>query len=85
MIFLVVYDRGSSFLRSIESFEDSDRSKAYKLKMETELSLLGSGDVVEVILLEASSEEQLRSTHRRYFETLNDLKDVGSVRNERKG
>ena len=77
MIFLIVYDRVESELRSIESFSDDERDVAYSKKMDTEISLIGSGSgAVEVILLEASSEEQLHATHRRYFNTLKELKVV---------
>ena len=74
MIFLVEYDRGASKLVSMEPFDDRDREAASMKKVEREIELLGSEAVVEVILLEASSEDQLRTTHRRYFETLNELK-----------
>jgi hypothetical protein len=55
-------------------FEDSRRVEASAAKLELEISLLGTEAVVEVVLLEAASEDHLRKTHRRYFETLNGLK-----------
>ena len=44
-------------------------AKAENLRLEMELGLGRRGVDNEVVLLEAASEEALRRTHRRYFET----------------
>lgn len=72
MIFLIHYNRATLSLVSIESFESRDLASTEKLKKEIELLTSSSGQ--EVVLLESESEESLRRTHRRYFETLNDIK-----------
>jgi hypothetical protein len=74
MIYLIHYDRSIGTLVSVRSFEDRERSAATLAKLDLEISLLGTSSVMEVVLLEAASEEHLRKTHRRYFETLNGLK-----------
>lgn len=74
MIFLIHYNRTSGKLVSIQAYDDRDRSVASKAKMDLEISLLGSDGAVEVVLLEAPTEEDLRQTHSRYFKTLEQLK-----------
>lgn len=74
MIFLIHYDRERALLVSMRSFDDSSRDEASRLKLELEISLLGNARGMEVVLLEADSEEDLRKTHSRYFETLAELK-----------
>jgi len=73
MIFLIEYDRGEGRLVRIEPFSDSDRKRAEesRLNLDLELNLKGIGN--EVVLLEAATEEAVRRTHRRYFETLAEL------------
>ena len=73
MIFLIQYDRHEGRMISIESFNDSERTKAQDLLLTLELQLNQNGNDKEVVLLEAASEEAVRRTHRRYFETLADL------------
>lgn len=76
MIFLIQYNRSAGELVSIRPFEDGQRTEASDAKLELEISLLGGDAIVEVVLLEAPSEDHLRKTHRRYFETLNGLKST---------
>lgn len=73
MIFLIQYDRHEGRMISIESFSDSERSKAQDLLLKLELQLNQNGTDNEVVLLEAESEDALRITHRRYFEDLSEL------------
>lgn len=74
MIYLIHYDRAKGSLISMRPFTDHERDVASQAKLELEISLLGMTSVSEIVLLEAPSEEHLRTTHRRYFETLNGLK-----------
>ena len=74
MIFLVHYDRVSSRLVSLKEFFDSEREACTRERMELELSLLANGLHQEVVLLEANSEDELRKTHRRYFESLDEIR-----------
>lgn len=73
MIFLIEYLRADGRLIKIERFDDSDRHRAQKARLKTELELLGRQVDHEVVLLEAETEDALRKTHRRYFESAQDL------------
>jgi hypothetical protein len=76
MVFLIEYDRGKGRLVTIERFSDSDREVAQESRLSLELALNSKGTENEVVLLEAASEEAVRRTHRRYFETLAELTAV---------
>ena len=69
MIFLIEYDRPRGQIVTFKVFDDPDRAGAEHARLETELDLHRRRIQHEVVLLEASSEEALRRTHRRYFET----------------
>ena len=73
MIFLIGYDRRKGQLVTSHTFEDSERKQAQDALLELELSLHGRGIEREVVLLEAASEEAVRLTHGRYFESLEQL------------
>lgn len=73
MIFLIEYDRAIGHIVKLVKFSDSDRAKAEESRLELELSLKSKGIEHEVVLLDAMTEEALRQTHRRYFESLDDL------------
>ena len=73
MIFLIQYDRHEGRMISIESFSDSERSRAQDLLLTLELQMNQNRSDNEAVLLEASTEEAVRRTHRRYFETLAEL------------
>jgi hypothetical protein len=70
MIFLIDYDRGTGSIRLFKAFQDRDRLKAEKIRLE--LELLDRIDA-EIVLLEADSEETVRKTHARYFNTATEL------------
>jgi hypothetical protein len=76
MIFLVEYQRSAGKLVRLLRFDDADRERAERARLEVELRLLGNADY-EVVLLEADSEATLRRTHRRYFEDLRTLAETG--------
>lgn len=73
MLFLVEYDRSRGSVARITPYEDSQRELAEKARLALELKLHQQGIQREVVLLEAASEDALRLTHRRYFETLAEL------------
>ena len=70
MIFLIEYDRKRGQMITFETFDASERQDAEDSRLEMELALNRRGIEREVVLLEASTEEALRRTHRRYFEDL---------------
>ncbi|HKS27194.1 MAG TPA: hypothetical protein VJS44_05215 [Pyrinomonadaceae bacterium] len=73
MIFLIEYDRSRGRIVTFREFDDSEQQKADEARLEMELELNRLGTEREVVLLEASTEEALRRTHRRYFENLSEL------------
>jgi hypothetical protein len=70
MIFLIEYDRSKGSIVIMDRFNDSDRTKAEKKRLELEINLNRKKVGHEIVLLEAAEENLLRHTHRRYFDTL---------------
>lgn len=73
MVFLIAYDRVRGKVARMKHFEDSQRRIAEDARLELELDLNRRGVQQEVVLLEASTEDALRLTHRRYFEDFAEL------------
>jgi len=73
MIYLIEYNRKTSKLLRLEEFLPTDRRQAEEKRLRIELKLLRTGLALEVVLLEASSKDELRKTHRRHFERLDQL------------
>jgi hypothetical protein len=73
VLFLIQYDRKRGAIVSFRVFEDGVREHAENDRLDLELGLNKAGIENEVVLLEAPSEEALRLTHRRYFETLEEF------------
>jgi hypothetical protein len=73
MIFLLEYDRSAGRLINVARFPDALRLEAESSRLSLEIRNLKSGLAHEIVLLEASSEAALRTTHRRYFEALESL------------
>ena len=73
MIFLLDYDRSRGVVVSLRTFPAEERHTAEEERLRLELSLRRDGLEHEVVLLEATDEDALRKTHRRYFETLSEL------------
>jgi hypothetical protein len=78
MIFLIEYSRLKGRIITFKHFNDQDLEKAanVRLEMELELNRRGTSDR-EIVLLEATSEEDLRKTHRRYFENAAQIGSTG--------
>lgn len=72
MIYLIEYDRVRGQVTQMTAFADTERGCAEDARLEVELRSERQ-DNVEVVLLEAPSEDALRRTHRRYFESLAQL------------
>lgn len=73
MIFLIEYDRPRGKLVTFDAFRNSERHKAEKARLDLDLDLNRRGISHEVVLLEAASEDALRRTHRRYFESAREI------------
>ena len=76
MLFLIQYDRKAGRIVTIQRFDGDQQNLADRVRLELELDLVRRRQKDEVVLLEASSEEGLRKTHRRYFEDLATLADA---------
>jgi hypothetical protein len=72
-LFLIEYERTAGKIVSMRSFASEERQEAAKVRLDLEIELLRRGQIREVVLLEANSEDALRKTHRRYFEDLETL------------
>lgn len=68
MIFLIEYNRSEGRMVTFVTFTDSARARAQDQRLALEIELNQKGIDHEVVLLEATSEDALRRTHRRYFE-----------------
>ena len=73
MIFLIEYDRHRGRMISLREFADSEQQQARVARLQREIELHYLKTEREVVLLEATTEEALRRTHRRYFESLPEL------------
>lgn len=73
MIYLIEYDRESDKRVRMVRFQHAERRAAEDERLRLELELLSAGISREVVLLEASNEDELRKTHRRYFERLDEF------------
>lgn len=73
MIFLIQYDRSRGTVLHLAPFADTERHQAEDARLKMELNPDQRRDDIEVVLLEAPSEEALRVTHRRYFENIVEL------------
>jgi hypothetical protein len=78
MLFLIEYDRRAGELKKIRQFRDSQRDAADAARAALELELIALGSEREVVVLEAATKSALRKTHRRYFESLEELADVSN-------
>jgi hypothetical protein len=82
--FLLVFDRSEGRLLSVTPYRD--RSEALRARFQAE-KLHRDNHAVEVVVLNAASEQALRRTHARYFETAGEIagqgfekaRDVGRV------
>ncbi|MDP9025388.1 MAG: hypothetical protein M3N13_08450 [Candidatus Eremiobacteraeota bacterium] len=72
MIFLLVYSRRSRELRCFKQYPDSEFERAEYDRLQAELDAATEGDI-ESLLLRATDEAAVRSSHARYFENASSL------------
>lgn len=70
MIFLIQYNRRRGEVILQREFSDSEKTLADDARIKLELELKGHHIADEVVVLQASSEEELQRTHGRYFTDL---------------
>ncbi|MSP96407.1 MAG: hypothetical protein EXR29_04095 [Betaproteobacteria bacterium] len=73
MIYLIEYDRKAGTLVRLREYSSEERHLADEVRLKVELDLLSTNVAHEVVLLEASNQVEVRKTHRRYFEKLEQL------------
>ena len=73
MLFLIEYDRSRGSIVHLREFDDNSREIAEDARLDLELDLNRQGVEHEIVLLDAPSEEALRRTHGRYFESVAEL------------
>ncbi len=74
MIFLIRYQRSTGKVIELRPYTDLEGQAAEDARLEAELALLGDKTLdYEVLLLEANTEDALRTTHSRYFKTAREI------------
>jgi hypothetical protein len=73
MLFLIEYNREKGKIVTIRKFDESEKTEAEIARLELELDLRQIGVKHEVVILDAINEARVRRTHRRYFESLEEL------------
>jgi hypothetical protein len=79
MIFLIRYNRKKGKIITIHNYLDTNKQIAEKERLDLELLQNRNGIDDEIVLLEANNENDLRQTHRRYFENINEIKSPESI------
>ena len=69
MLFLIEYDRALGRLVALTTFTDPEQRIAEQARLDLELDLNRKGVDREIVLLKPATETAVRETHRRYFET----------------
>lgn len=73
MIYLIQYDRAQGQLLRLQAFTAQEKDVAEEARLRMETLDLAQNQGYEVVLIEAKNQDELRTTHRRYFETLDQL------------
>lgn len=74
--FLLVYDQHAGRLLQLTRYETDDRDRALSARFAREV-VERDRSHIEVVLLGAESEEALRRTHARYFQTAAEIAATG--------
>lgn len=70
MIFLVVYDPKGQRLVEFKEYDPAAKSEAVSDRLRADKQFGDAVDRHEVVLLEADSRDDLKTTHSRYFQNL---------------
>lgn len=74
--FVVTYDQSRGALMSLDDFADGRQAFQARLKLEE----AHRGEPVEIVVLTAASEVDLKRTHRRFFQGVEGLLRVAEVK-----
>lgn len=72
MIFVIEYNRKAGRIKGLHRFSAQRHDEAIAKRLELELADPTNLDL-EVVVLEAEGEEELKKTHRRYFASAEEL------------
>ena len=75
MYFLLQYDRSDGQLVSNVEYSEESAKDAHHERLRLELNHFRQKRDIEVVLLQASDLDALKTTHRRYFSTIRSLVD----------
>lgn len=78
-LFLLEYDPATGERVRFKTYGESDPAKAQVERLRLEKENARYGRDREVVLLEAVSEDALRTTHARYFMTLRELAEAAGT------
>lgn len=73
MRYLIEYNRKEGKIVTFQVYTEDQKEEADEIRFKKELDNYRNGIINEVIVLAADSEEQLRTTHGRYFYTYEEL------------
>jgi hypothetical protein len=76
LIYLIRYDRASGSLVEIREFKDSDIEEAAEARLAAEMGAGAENSTMEIVTLQAASEQDLRLTHSRYFRNAKELGEL---------
>jgi len=68
MLFLVVYDPSIEKIVDFRRYQAEDTAQAFADRRKCERQYGEGGSNLEIVLLEANSEEDAQKTHSRYFQ-----------------
>lgn len=74
--YVIAYDRSAGVTIALESFPEADEAVARDYRFTLELKYRHLGKNVEVVLLRAEDVASLSTTHSRYFEDSEHLRDA---------
>lgn len=66
-VFLITYDRRAHRLVDFRTFAPDQRAEAEEARFQAELEALARHQDMEIVTLEAESEDVLKQTHGSYF------------------
>jgi hypothetical protein len=82
MTFLIAYDRSTRRTSFYKTYGDDEENEARDQRLSLELEARRVGRDVEIVVLQAQSEEALRKTHARYFETVAGKLTLDELKND---
>lgn len=75
MLMLIDYDRKRGRIAEVQRLDKSQRAYAHEYRVRKSVEYMQAGTMGdhEVVILEAPTEDHIRRSHARYFQTLEEL------------